>query len=68
MLGGSGPPASNPELIERIAPRGLLVLSAGRSTEARANEAYHRRGGSATEPWTSPRPARRRPPQRSRRL
>ena len=53
-LGGSAPPASNPELIERIAPRPLLLLSAGRSTEARANEEYDRRGGTATELWNLP--------------
>lgn len=49
VLGGSGPPASNPDQIERIGPRPLLVLSAGRSTEARANEACQRRGGATTE-------------------
>jgi hypothetical protein len=49
ILGGSGPSASNPQLIERIAPRPLLLVSAGRSTEARANEEYKRRGGRPTE-------------------
>ena len=53
-LGGSGPPASDPEQIERIAPRPLLLLSAGRSTEARANEEYKRRGGTTTELWNLP--------------
>jgi pimeloyl-ACP methyl ester carboxylesterase len=51
VLGVSGPPASNPEQIERIAPRSLLLLSAGRGTEARANEAYKRRGGPTTALW-----------------
>jgi uncharacterized protein len=54
VLGGSGPSASNAEQIERIAPRPLLLLSAGRSTEARANEAYKRRGGPTTELWNLP--------------
>lgn len=54
LLGGSGPPASNQELIERIAPRPLLLLSAGRGTESRANEEYKRRGGSTTELWNIP--------------
>ena len=54
VLGGSGPSASNPEQIERIAPRPLLLLSAGRSTEARANEEYKRRGGPTTELWNLP--------------
>jgi uncharacterized protein len=54
MLGGSGSPASNPELIERIAPRPLLLLSAGQGTEARANEEYRRRGGSTAELWNLP--------------
>jgi pimeloyl-ACP methyl ester carboxylesterase len=54
VLGGSGPSASNPLLIERIAPRPLLLLSAGRGTEARANEDYKRRGGRTTELWNLP--------------
>jgi pimeloyl-ACP methyl ester carboxylesterase len=51
MLGGSSPAAPNPELVERIAPRPMLLLSAGRGTEARANEDYRRRGGTTTELW-----------------
>jgi uncharacterized protein len=54
MLGGPGPSASNPDQIERIAPRPLLLLSAGRSTEARANEEYKRRGGPTTQLWNLP--------------
>ena len=54
VLGGSGPSASNPDQIERIAPRPLLLLSAGRDTEARANEEYKRRGGRTTELWNLP--------------
>ncbi len=54
VLGGSGSPASNPEAIERIAPRPLLLLSAGRGTEARANEEYRRRGGATTDLWNLP--------------
>ncbi len=54
VLGGSMPPASNADQIERIAPRPLLLLSAGRGTEARANEAYRRRGGPTTELWNLP--------------
>ena len=54
MLGGSASPASNHELIERIVPRPLLLLSAGRSTEARANEEYDRRGGPTPELWNLP--------------
>jgi pimeloyl-ACP methyl ester carboxylesterase len=54
VLGGSGPPASNPEQIERIAPRPLLLLSSGAGTEARANEEYLRRGGRTTELWNLP--------------
>ena len=57
VLGGSGPPASNAEQIERIAPRPLLLISAGRGTEARANEEYKRRGGRTTELWNLPRAA-----------
>jgi pimeloyl-ACP methyl ester carboxylesterase len=54
LLGGPGPSGSNPELIERIAPRPLLLLSSGSSTEARANAAYDRRGGAATWHWNLP--------------
>ena len=54
VLGGSTLSRSNPEEIERIAPRPLLLLSAGRSTEARANAEYKRRGGSTTELWNLP--------------
>ncbi len=54
VLGGSGSPASNPEAIERIAPRPLLLLSSGAGTEARANEAYRRGGGATTELWNLP--------------
>jgi pimeloyl-ACP methyl ester carboxylesterase len=51
VLGGSAPTASNAELIERIAPRPLLLLSAGRGAEARANERYAQRGGPTTDLW-----------------
>jgi hypothetical protein len=54
VLGGSGPSPSNPEQIERISPRPLLLLSAGRGTEARANEEYQRRGGQTTGLWNLP--------------
>jgi pimeloyl-ACP methyl ester carboxylesterase len=54
VLGGADKSASNLELIERIAPRPLLLLSAGRGTEARANDAYRRRGGPTTELWNLP--------------
>jgi pimeloyl-ACP methyl ester carboxylesterase len=53
-LGGPGPPGSNPEQIERIAPRPLLLLSAGRGTEARANKEYKRLGGPTTQHWNLP--------------
>jgi dienelactone hydrolase len=54
VLGGSWPTASNADLVERIAPRPLLLLSAGRGPEARANEDYLRRGGASTELWNLP--------------
>jgi uncharacterized protein len=54
VLGGSGAPAPNPEEIERIAPRPLLLLSAGHGAEARANEEYKRRGAPTTELWNLP--------------
>src|SRR4051794_13066452 len=53
-LGGSASTASNRTDIERIAPRPLLLLSSGNSTEARANEDYARHGGPTTETWNLP--------------
>jgi pimeloyl-ACP methyl ester carboxylesterase len=54
VLGGAGPSASNPQLVERIAPRPLLLLSSGHGTEARANQDYQRRGGRTTALWNLP--------------
>jgi hypothetical protein len=60
VLGGSGAEARNPELIEDIAPRPLLLLSTGRGTEARANEEIRpprRPHDRAVEPPDAPRAA-----------
>jgi pimeloyl-ACP methyl ester carboxylesterase len=54
VLGGSAPPASNHDQVERIAPRPLLLLSSGRGTEARANEEYRRRAGRTAALWNLP--------------
>jgi len=54
VLGGGWAPASNPEQIQRIDRRPLLLLSAGRGSEARANAEYDRLGGSSTELWNLP--------------
>lgn len=54
VLSGSGPSAANAQLVERIAPRPLLLISAGRGAEARANRDYQRRAGSAAELWNLP--------------
>jgi pimeloyl-ACP methyl ester carboxylesterase len=54
VLGGAGPSGSNPEQIARIAPRPLLLVSAGRGTEARANRVYKRLGGPTTQHWNLP--------------
>jgi pimeloyl-ACP methyl ester carboxylesterase len=54
VLAGAGPPAPNVEQVRRIAPRPLLLLSAGRGTEARANAAYARRAGPAARRWHLP--------------
>jgi len=54
VLGGSAPPAPNAEQVERIAPRPLLLLSAGRGTEARASAAYAHRAPRTTERWNLP--------------
>ena len=45
---------SDAELVERVAPRPLLLISAGRTVEADANRAFARRGGPRTEHWNLP--------------
>ena len=42
------------ELVERIAPRPLMLISAGRETEANLNRVLVRRGGASTEHWNLP--------------
>lgn len=42
------------DLVERIAPRPLLLISAGRAIEADANRVFERRGGASTEHWNLP--------------
>lgn len=39
------------ELVERIAPRPLLLISAGRTTEANANRDFQGRAGASAEHW-----------------
>jgi uncharacterized protein len=39
------------ELVERIAPRPLLLISAGQTTEANANRHFQRRAGASAEHW-----------------
>ena len=43
-------PEADLGLVERIAPRPLMLISAGRAVEARLNLAFVRRSGTATEP------------------
>jgi dienelactone hydrolase len=52
LTGGRSKPDG--ELVERIAPRPLLLISAGRATEADANRVFARRGGAATDHWNLP--------------
>jgi len=54
VLDGPGPSAANPELVERIGSRPLQLLSAGRGTEARANEEYQRRARGSAALWNLP--------------
>ena len=54
VLGGSWPPGSDAELVERIAPRRLLLISAGRGVEADANRVFAQRAGRAAEHWNLP--------------
>ncbi len=55
LLGAAAPAPPNAELVERIAPRPLLLVSAGEGLEARVNEAYATHGGTTTELWNLPR-------------
>jgi pimeloyl-ACP methyl ester carboxylesterase len=54
VLAGEGPGASDAELVERVAPRRLLLISAG-PTEARINRYFARRGGETVPHWNLPR-------------
>lgn len=42
------------DLVPRIAPRPLLLISSGRTIEADANRVYQRRGGASTQHWNLP--------------
>ena len=42
------------DLVQRIAPRPLLLISSGRAIEADANRVYQRRGGATTQHWNLP--------------
>jgi hypothetical protein len=56
VLGGSGPARAQRRPGRAHRPRPLLLLSAGRGTEARANEEYRRRAAGPRSCGTSPRP------------
>ena len=53
LLTGSGP-GSDAELVERIAPRPLLLISAGTGVEADTNRVFVRRAGESAEHWNLP--------------
>ena len=55
VLSGSHPDGTDGDLVARIAPRPLLLISAGQGLEAKANRDYVRRGGPAVEHWNLPR-------------
>jgi len=42
------------DLVRRIAPRPLLLISSGRAIEADANRVFQRRGGATTRHWNLP--------------
>jgi pimeloyl-ACP methyl ester carboxylesterase len=54
VLAGGGPGASDAELVERIAPRPLLLISAG-PREARIARHFAARGGPTVRRWNLPR-------------
>jgi uncharacterized protein len=53
VLTGDGP-GSGADLVERIAPRPLLLISAGTGVEADINRLFVRRAGGSTEHWNLP--------------
>lgn len=53
VLTGEGM-GSDADLVERIAPRPLMLLSAGTGVEADINRTFVRRGGGPTEHWNIP--------------
>lgn len=54
LLGGSGTGPSDAETVERLADRPLLLISAGRSDELKANRVFARRAGRRAEHWNLP--------------
>ena len=54
VLSGSGSHGTRTELMARIAPRPVLLLSSGRGAEAKVNEAMLRHGGDGAELWNLP--------------
>jgi pimeloyl-ACP methyl ester carboxylesterase len=54
LLAGGGPPAPDADLVARVAPRPLLLISSGRSSEAAEGRAFARRGGASTALWNLP--------------
>jgi dienelactone hydrolase len=53
VLAGRGPGATDAELVKRVAPRPLLLISAG-PREAALGEYFARSGGPAVEHWNLP--------------
>jgi uncharacterized protein len=45
---------SDADLVERIVPRPLMLISAGSGVEADTNRVFVRRGGESTEHWNLP--------------
>jgi uncharacterized protein len=54
VLSGSRADAADGDLVARIAPRPLLLISAGRGIEAEVNRTYVARGGASTRHWNVP--------------
>jgi alpha/beta superfamily hydrolase len=54
LLGGQRAGAGDAELVERLSPRPLLLISAGRSTEADVNADLLRRAGPSAQRWHLP--------------
>jgi hypothetical protein len=54
LNGGAQDAAADADLVEQVAPRPLMLISAGRGSEAATNRVFTDRAGAAAEHWNLP--------------